>query len=123
MESVFPICDSLWNNISRIFEFPPGSFFLFGPRGTGKSTLLRKRLLDALYIDLLNSENHRSLQAQPERLRELMAGSPFAGTIIVGEIQRIPELLNVIHATLKEPGHPRFVMSGSSARKLAEHNE
>ena len=105
-------------NISRIFEFPPGSFFLFGPRGTGKSTLLQKRLPDALYIDLLNPENHRSLQARPERLRELMAGSPAADTVIIDEIQRIPELLNVIHAALEEPGHPRFIMTGSSARKL-----
>jgi len=105
-------------NISRVFEFPLGSFFLFGPRGTGKSTLLRKRLPGALYIDLLNPESHRSLQARPERLRELMAGSPSVDTIIIDEIQRIPELLNVIHAVLEEPSHPRFIMTGSSARKL-----
>jgi len=105
-------------NISRVFEFPLGSFFLFGPRGTGKSTLLRKRLPGALYIDLLNPERHRSLQARPERLRELIAGSPSVDTIIIDEIQRIPELLNVIHAVLEEPGHPRFIMTGSSARKL-----
>jgi len=105
-------------NISRVFEFPLGSFFLFGPRGTGKSTLLRKRLPGALYIDLLNPESHRSLQARPERLRELMAGSPSVDTIVIDEIQRIPELLNVIHAVLEDPGHPRFIMTGSSARKL-----
>jgi len=105
-------------NISRAFEFPLGSFFLFGPRGTGKSTLLRKRLPGALYIDLLNPVSHRSLQARPERLRELMAGSPSVDTIVIDEIQRIPELLNVIHAVLEEPGHPRFIMTGSSARKL-----
>jgi len=105
-------------NVSRVFQFPLGSFFLFGPRGTGKSTLLRKRLPGALYIDLLNPESHRSLQARPERLRELMAGSPSVDTIIIDEIQRIPELLNVIHAVLEEPSHPRFIMTGSSARKL-----
>jgi len=105
-------------NISRIFEFPPGSFFLFGPRGTGKSTLLRRRLPDALYIDLLNPERYRSLQARPERLGELMAGSPTVDTVVIDEIQRVPELLNVIHAALEVPGHPRFIMTGSSARKL-----
>ena len=105
-------------NISRIFEFPLGSFFLFGPRGTGKSTLLRRRLPGALYIDLLNPERYRSLQARPERLGELIAGSPSVDTIIVDEIQRVPELLNVIHAALEESGHPRFIMTGSSARKL-----
>ncbi len=105
-------------NVSRIFEFPQGSFFLFGPRGTGKSTLLKRRLPDALYIDLLNPERYRSLQARPERLNELMAGSPAAETIIIDEIQRVPELLNVIHAALEGPGNQRFIMTGSSARKL-----
>jgi len=105
-------------SISRVFEFPLGSFFLFGPRGTGKSTLLRKRLTGALYIDLLSPEHHRSLQARPERLRELMAGSPSVDTVVIDEIQRVPELLNVIHAVLEEPDHPRFIMTGSSARKL-----
>lgn len=105
-------------NVSRLFEFPLGSFFLFGPRGTGKSTLLKRRLPGALYIDLLSPERFRSLQARPERLRELMAGSPSVDTIIIDEIQRVPELLNVIHAALEEPVHPRFIMTGSSARKL-----
>ncbi len=105
-------------NVSRIFEFPPGSFFLFGPRGTGKSTLLRRRLPDALVIDLLNPERYRSLQARPERLGELMAGSPTVDTVVIDEIQRVPELLNVVHAALEVPGHPRFIMTGSSARKL-----
>ena len=105
-------------NISRIFEFPSGSFFLFGPRGTGKSTLLKRRLPEALYIDLLNPERYRLLQARPERLNELMAGSPTAQTIVIDEIQRVPELLNVVHAALEGPGNPRFIMTGSSARKL-----
>jgi len=105
-------------NVSRIFELPPGSIFLFGPRGTGKSTLLKRRLPDALYIDLLNPERYRSLQARPERLNDLMAGSPAKETIIIDEIQRVPELLNVIHAALEGPGDRRFIMTGSSARKL-----
>jgi len=105
-------------NISRIIQLPSDSFFLFGPRGTGKSTLLKRRIPDALYIDLLNPERHRSLQARPERLRELMAGSPFVGTVVIDEIQRIPELLNVVHAAMEEPGSPRFILTGSSARKL-----
>ena len=108
----------IMENISRIFEFPSGSFFLFGPRGTGKSTLLKRRLPDALYIDLLNPERYRLLQARPERLNELMAGSPAAQTIVIDEIQRVPELLNVVHAALEGPGNPRFILTGSSARKL-----
>lgn len=105
-------------NLSRIFLFPPGSFFLFGPRGTGKSTLLKRRLPNALYIDLLNPERYRSLLARPERLTELMAASPTVDTIVIDEIQRVPELLNVVHAALELPGQQRFIMTGSSARKL-----
>ena len=105
-------------NVSRIIELPPDSFFLFGPRGTGKSTLLKRRVPDALYIDLLNPERYRSLQARPERLRELMAGSPSTDSVVIDEVQRIPELLNVVHAALEEPCCARFILTGSSARKL-----
>ena len=104
--------------VSRLLEFPPDSFFLFGPRGTGKSTLLKRRVPDALYIDLLNPERHRSLQARPERLGELMAGSPTARTVVIDEIQRIPELLNAVHAAMEKPKCARFILTGSSARKL-----
>ena len=105
-------------NKSRIIELPLDSFFLFGPRGTGKSTLLKRRVPDALYIDLLNPERYRSLQARPERLLELMAGSPSTDTVVIDEVQRIPELLNVVHAALEEPCSARFILTGSSARKL-----
>ena len=108
----------IMEKVSRIFELPPDSFFLFGPRGTGKSTLLKRREPDALYIDLLNPERYRSLQARPERLGELMAGSPSVSAVVIDEIQRIPELLNVVHAAMEEPGNVRFILTGSSARKL-----
>ena len=104
--------------VSRFFRIPSQSCFLLGPRGTGKSTWLRARLPDALFLDLLEPALHRSLSARPERLRELLAGSPGKGTVVIDEIQRIPELLTVIHAILKEPSPPRFVLTGSSARKL-----
>jgi len=104
--------------ISRIIELPTDSFFLFGPRGTGKSTLLKRRVPEALYIDLLNPERYRSLQARPERLHELMAGSPAVDTVVIDEIQRIPELLNVVHIAMEEPRSARFILTGSSARKL-----
>jgi len=105
-------------NISRIIELPTDSFFLFGPRGTGKSTLLHRRVPEAMYIDLLNPERYRSLQARPERLHELMEGSPAVDTVVIDEIQRIPELLNVVHVAMEEPRSARFIMTGSSARKL-----
>ena len=104
--------------LSRFFRIPEQSFFLFGPRGTGKSTWLRARLPDSLYLDLLEPGLQRSLTARPERLRDSLSGSPDARTVVIDEIQRVPELLSVVHAVLEEPSPPRFVLTGSSARKL-----
>lgn len=106
------------NIISRFFTIPKESFFLFGPRGTGKSTWLRARLPGALYLDLLEPGLHRRMATRPERLRDLLAGAPGACTVVIDEIQRVPELLSVVHAVLEEPSPPRFVLTGSSARKL-----
>ena len=103
---------------SRFFQIPGQSCFLFGPRGTGKSTWLRHCLPNALYLDLLNPPLHRRLSARPERLRESIAGSPDKRTLVIDEIQRVPELLSVVHALLEEPAPPRFILTGSSARKL-----
>ncbi len=94
--------------IRRFFQVPDQSCFVFGPRGTGKSTWLRDRLPDSLYLDLLEPALHRSLSARPERLRELLAGSPGKGTVVIDEVQRVPELLTVVHAVLEEPSPPRF---------------
>ena len=104
--------------VSRFFQLPDRSCFVFGPRGTGKSTWLRDRLPDALFLDLLEPQLHRSLSARPERLRELLAGSPGKETVVIDEIQRVPDLLTVVHAVMEEPSPPRFVLTGSSARKL-----
>lgn len=102
----------------RFFQVPAQSCFLFGPRGTGKSTWLRDQLPNALYLDLLDPALYRRLAARPERLRELIAGSPGSDAVVVDEVQRVPELLTVVHAVMEEPSPPRFVLTGSSARKL-----
>ena len=104
--------------VGRFLHIPDRSCFLLGPRGTGKSTWLRDQFPEALYLDLLDPALHRSLSARPERLRDLLAGSPGKATVVIDEIQRVPELLTVIHAILEEPSPPRFVLTGSSARKL-----
>lgn len=79
----------------RFFRPSAGSFFLLGPRGTGKTTWLRERFPQALFIDLLRPETYRELTARPERLRELVLGSPGKRDVVVDEVQRVPELLNV----------------------------
>ena len=109
--------------LSRFFRMPEHSCFIFGPRGTGKSTWLKSELPDSLHLDLLEPGMHRRLEARPERLRELIAGMPErqageTSTVVIDEIQRIPDLLDVVHAVLEEPMPPRFVLTGSSARKL-----
>jgi predicted AAA+ superfamily ATPase len=104
----------------RFLKVPEQSFFLFGPRGTGKSTWIRHVFPEALSIDLLRPDVHRELTARPERLRERVEGAPDRTTVVIDEVQRVPELLNVVHQVLESgPGPaPRFVLTGSSARKL-----
>lgn len=103
----------------RFFTAPKQSFFLFGPRGTGKTTWLRQAMPQALWLNLLHPEEYRTLKARPERLRELVHGAPASQTdVVIDEVQRVPELLNVVH-DLMEAGPPkRYVLTGSSARKL-----
>lgn len=104
--------------VERFFHAPEGSFFLFGPRGTGKTTWLRDALPGALMVNLLRPETYRELSARPERLAELLRGNPARRDVVLDEVQRIPELLSVVH-DLMEPGDGRrFVLTGSSARKL-----
>jgi predicted AAA+ superfamily ATPase len=102
----------------RFFELPVGSFFLLGPRGTGKTTLLTHVLPDALFVNLLDPERYRSLSARPERLRELVLGAEGVSDVVVDEVQRVPELLNVVHDLIESGPPVRYVLTGSSARKL-----
>jgi len=104
--------------VNRLIQFPEGSFFLFGPRGTGKSTLLRKQYPNAIWIDLLAPELQRIYLARPERLRELIDGNPGTHDIVIDEIQKVPALLDVIHALIETDKTLRFILTGSSARKL-----
>ncbi len=104
--------------ISRFFIPPRGSFFLFGPRGTGKSTLVQERFKESLYLDLLDPETFRILSASPERLRENILAAPGKNTIIIDEIQKAPQLLSLIHSLIEEKRGWQFILTGSSSRKL-----
>jgi len=93
------------------------SFFLFGPRATGKTTLIRQQLAQtATIIDLLDSRYFLRLSGAPHELESLIAAAP-ADIIVIDEIQRIPELLNEIHRLI-ETQNITFLLTGSSARKL-----
>ncbi len=95
------------------------SFFLFGARGTGKTSLLRSQFGDhSLYLDLLNLDLEALYQLDPESLyRQLSALSKDTKVVILDEIQKIPKLLDVVHRKIEESSL-RFILTGSSARKL-----
>ena len=107
--------------INRILQLAPllamKSFFLFGPRATGKTTLIRQQLAEtATIIDLLDSRYFLRLSSAPHELESIIAAAP-ADIIVIDEIQRIPELLNEIHRLI-ESRNLTFLLTGSSARKL-----
>ncbi len=103
--------------VNRFFRKPKQSFFLFGPRGTGKSTWLKRHFSDAVVIDLLAPEVFRGYAAHPERLREIVTGAE-GKVIIIDEVQKIPELLDVVHELIERGSGFQFILTGSSARKL-----
>ncbi|OPZ25336.1 MAG: hypothetical protein BWZ02_02507 [Lentisphaerae bacterium ADurb.BinA184] len=102
----------------RFFAAPRGSYFLFGPRGVGKSLWCARVYRDGPLIDLLRPELQRQYLARPERLREYVQGQPRAGVVVIDEIQKVPALLDVVHALIEEHRGWQFVLTGSSARKL-----
>lgn len=98
------------------------SFFLFGPRATGKSSLIRQQFSAAsiILIDLLRTEWYLHLSSKPQELGNIILAQKSADIIVViDEIQRIPLLLNEVHRLIEER-HIRFLLTGSSARKLRQ---
>jgi uncharacterized protein len=102
----------------RFFAPPADHFFLMGPRGTGKTWWLKEHFPQALRLDLLEPEMHRHLAARPERLRDLVLARPECPQVIIDEVQKLPELLEVAHLLIEAKLDKQFVFSGSSARKL-----
>src|SRR5215471_2542052 len=106
--------------VPRLLSLPRQSFFLLGARGTGKSTWVRHELPGAHRIDLLDQGVYHAYLARPgqfaDELRAVRAGT----TVVVDEVQRVPALLNEVHRFIEER-RMRFVLCGSSARKLKQH--
>jgi len=103
--------------LNRIFKAPEQSFFLLGPRGSGKSTWLRATFPDAYVIDLLSEETYQRLLANPGHFASELRSVPTGRWVIVDEVQRLPNLLNEVHRFIEEK-QLHFVLCGSSARKL-----
>jgi len=102
---------------SRFIHPPKGkSFFLFGPRGTGKTTWVKSAFPKAVYIDLLEAELFNDLTANPQRLSNFIPPD-FNDWVIIDEIQRIPDLLHEVHRLIEIKKY-HFILTGSSPRKL-----
>ena len=95
------------------------TFFLWGPRQAGKSTLLKYRYPDAHWVDLLKSEVFRRYLDHPEYLRQELASAqtPARRQIVIDEIQKVPALLDEVHWLIENRGI-HFALCGSSARKV-----
>lgn len=104
--------------VSRFFKPPKQHFFLFGPRGTGKSVWMTRVFPDAVRVDLLAPETFRVLSSRPERLQELIGGKPVRGAVLIDEIQKLPTLLDLVHKLIEERRGHQFILTGSSSRKL-----
>lgn len=103
--------------ISRIYQLPPKSFLLLGPRGTGKSTIIRAKVAFKLEIDLLRAKEFLPLAANPSLLEKKVALLQPGDWVYIDEIQKIPALLDEVHS-LYEKKKLHFALCGSSARKL-----
>ena len=97
------------------------SVFLFGPRQTGKSTWLKSTYKDGLYINLLSAKVYDDYLKNPNALAsdiQLFQRKNKSKIIIIDEVQKLPHLLDEVHSQIEENKDLRFILTGSSARKL-----
>ena len=107
----------------RDLPLPEHTFFLFGPRATGKTTWLKQVLGDAVWYDLLRQADYLRLLREPGVLRSEVEEHTEGGWVVVDEIQKLPQLLDEVHSIIADLGpRYRFALSGSSARKLKRSN-
>jgi len=104
-------------DLQRMMELPERSFFLWGPRQSGKTTMLRKRFGDAHWIDLLRTDERIRYEREPFRLREETRALSPEQWVVIDEVQKVPALLDEVHG-LMETERRRFALCGSSARKI-----
>lgn len=98
---------------------PERTFFLFGPRSTGKTTWLRANLGSAAWFDLLDQGLFMELLRDPGLLYRRVAALPQGSWAVIDEVQKLPQLLDEVHRVLSGTGgQVRFALTGSSARKL-----
>jgi predicted AAA+ superfamily ATPase len=112
--------EKLISRIQRIDLPSNRSAFLWGPRKTGKTTLLKQQFSSAYFIDLLDYDLFLALSQRPTKLRQILEAQP-SKTVVVDEIQKIPHLMDEIQWLIEGKDY-QFIMSGSSARKFRRGN-
>lgn len=128
MALILPFLIENWQNqchilkmsslVKRFLKPIKSSFFIFGPRGTGKTSWTLQNYSDALMIDLLLPDTERLYESYPERLISIIEANPNQKTVVIDEIQKNPKLLEVVHHLIEKDKTLQFILTGSSARKL-----
>jgi uncharacterized protein len=108
---------TMTNYLKRILPKPNQSFFLFGPRGCGKTTWVKHEFPECHTIDLLSESLYQSYLGNASQFADEIRALDPRQWIFIDEIQRLPQLLNEVHRFIEEKGF-KFILSGSSARKL-----
>ena len=104
---------------TRRLARPDRSFFLFGPRGTGKTTWLRQAFPDAVWFDLVRDAELFRLMRDADAFRQQVEARPAGTWVVVDEVQRHPGLLNDVQDLIARHGRRyRYALTGSSARRL-----
>jgi len=105
-------------DITRLLAPRSYSFFLFGPRGTGKSTLMRTLYPNALWIDFLNPQTERAYLARPEILYDYLEANKAGKQVVIDEVQKVPAVLSIVHDVIEKHQGWQFILTGSNARKI-----
>lgn len=118
--STFPI--KMLIMFTRLLTIQNHSVFLFGPRGTGKSTWIQQHFPDAPNYNLLKTSEVLRLSRSPSLLYEELQILPADSWVVIDEVQKVPKLLNEVHRLMEEK-KLRFILCGSSARKLKKESD
>lgn len=104
--------------INRVFNEPNHSYFLFGPYGAGKSTMVYQRNPDALVIDLKKTDVRFTYLMNPDYLLDVVRAQPNGKTIIIDEIQNVPSLLSLVHILIEQKREWKFILIGIDSFRI-----